>query len=46
MIMRKSAFILGMGVLLAGHQAPAHGHHHGIPLTEMEQRRVRGALMT
>ncbi|WP_213713084.1 metal-binding protein ZinT [Cedecea lapagei] len=42
MIMKKSAFILGMGVLLASHQALAHGHHHGKPLTEVEQKASEG----
>lgn len=44
MIMKKSAFLLGMGVLLSGSQAFAHGHHHGKPLTEVERRASEGVF--
>lgn len=44
MIMKKSAFILGMGVLLSGTQSFAHDHHHGKPLTEVERKASEGLI--
>lgn len=44
MIMNKSAFYLGMGLLLSSTQALAHGHHHGKPLTEMELKASEGVF--
>lgn len=43
MMMKKSAFLLGMGVLLSA-QAYAHGHHHGKPLTEVERKASEGVF--
>lgn len=42
MIINKSAFFLGMGLLLTGAPAIAHGHHHGKPLTDKERRASEG----
>ncbi|MEQ4453498.1 metal-binding protein ZinT [Kosakonia sp. YIM B13605] len=42
MIMKKSAFVLGMGVLLMSAQTLAHDHHHGKPLTEVERKASEG----
>lgn len=42
MIMKKSAFVLGMGVLLMSSQTLAHDHHHGKPLTEAERKASEG----
>lgn len=42
MIMKKSAFLLGMGVLLSSTQTFAHAHHHGKPLTEVERKASEG----
>lgn len=44
MIMKKSAFVLGMGVLLSSTQSMAHDHHHGKPLTEVERRASEGII--
>ncbi len=42
MIMKKSAFLLGMGVLLGSAQSVAHDHHHGKPLSEVERKASEG----
>ena len=42
MIMKKSAFVLGMGMLLMSAQTLAHDHHHGKPLTEVERKASEG----
>lgn len=42
MIMKKSAFVLGMGVLLMSAPTLAHDHHHGKPLTEVERKASEG----
>ncbi|HEY1843364.1 MAG TPA: metal-binding protein ZinT [Buttiauxella sp.] len=44
MIMKQSAFLLGMGVLLSSSQAFAHAHHHGKPLTEVERKASEGVF--
>lgn len=44
MIMKKSAFVLGMGVLLGSTQSMAHDHHHGKPLTEVERKASEGII--
>ncbi|WLI78701.1 metal-binding protein ZinT [Kosakonia sp. H02] len=44
MIMKKSAFVLGMGVLLSSAQSVAHDHHHGKPLTEVERKASEGII--
>lgn len=42
MIMKKSAFLLGMGMLLGSAQSVAHDHHHGKPLSEVERKASEG----
>ncbi|MGP3593683.1 metal-binding protein ZinT [Vagococcus sp. WN89Y] len=42
MIMRKTAFVVGMSVLLGATQSFAHEHHYGKPLTEVERKASEG----
>lgn len=42
--MNKTAFLLGLGLMLPGVQAFAHGHHHGVPMTEVERKASEGVF--
>ncbi len=44
MIIKKSAFLLAMGLLLSSAQTFAHAHHHGKPLTEVERKASEGVF--
>ncbi|RKQ38890.1 metal-binding protein ZinT [Enterobacter sp. R1(2018)] len=42
--MKNAAILLGLGVLFSSSYAFAHAHHHGAPLTEIEQKASEGVF--
>lgn len=42
MIIKKSVFVLGIGILVSSTQGMAHDHHHGKPLSAMERKASEG----